>query len=760
MKEKYTVGFLVSGIMDEFTEEMAKGIMSAMKREDSVNLVVIPVKYIDRDLSMLPDKYEFQYKTTSKFLTKDSLDAVIVAKDCIGCLTEEENILRFMESINDIPTILIASRMKGYAGVTFDNRSGIAEGLEYMITKLGVKKLCMLGGEIKNSDVLERRNIFFETLRKHGLECSDKQFAESELTHMCRKEAAELLDNNPDVEAVFCVNDMVASGMYDELRARGLEPGHDILVMGFDNAVFGAMANPSLSTVDADAKELGRYAYQMTLRLIHGEKVGEETIPTRFIKRDSLGETKDSSMDSELAVLNKDNLHKYFADVFYRSIRDGDAKLEDEYISFMNKLIDFVYSDEHDPKKLTVIQMEIDRFLKDGAMEYADIDELILYIDKIQSAVMQINKDVSDKEMIYDFISVIYKRLLKHLGNETVQYEDRIYNVIYSMKTLVKDSLNFTYGNDRSYSTALASINLLNIKNAYLYIYEKPILHLEKEEFVVPKNLRLKAVMNDGEVEDVPYNKQRIRREKIFNNPFIRQSCYQMVLMPLYFGDTLYGVILYDLNDTTFMNGEFLANQFGTTARMINILKMNNEIQKQLEENLAVMSKNNIELDKLSRNDVLTGILNRRGFNSIAKGIINDNRGFKRDTIVSYVDMNNLKIINDRFGHDDGDFALKTISQILTDIVDQKGVVGRIGGDEYALAYYGELSEEELREVIRERFDAFNIQSDKDYNVTVSCGFYRIKADENISLEDALAMADQDLYVAKQNKDNRILKNI
>ena len=270
--------------------------------------------------------------------------------------------------------------------------------------------------------------------------------------------------------------------------------------------------------------------------------------------------------------------------------------------------------------------------------------------------------------------------------------------------------------------------------------------------------LRIKAVLTDGEVRDVPYIRQPVSLKSIFNHRFLPKEKWTMVLMPLYFGDTVYGSVLLDLNNLMFRNGEFMVNQFATTARMIEILRQNNEIQKQLEENLAVMAENNIVLDRLSRNDVLTGILNRRGFFDIARSVIAECKEMKIDVIFSYVDMNNLKVINDRFGHDDGDFALKAISQVLTEVVSGNGTVGRIGGDEYAFIYYGKLSEEELRTEISERFRKMNEESDKPYNVTVSCGFYRIHPEEEISVDDAMASADEDLYRAKQFKDNRVVK--
>ena len=63
--------------------------------------------------------------------------------------------------------------------------------------------------------------------------------------------------------------------------------------------------------------------------------------------------------------------------------------------------------------------------------------------------------------------------------------------------------------------------------------------------------------------------------------------------------------------------------------------------------------------------------------------------------------MNNLKIINDRYGHEEGDYSLHTIAEILAEIVQKEqtgdGVVARIGGDEYACAL---MTEKKKRTVI------------------------------------------------------------
>lgn len=562
MNKKTTIGFLVSGIMDSFTEYMCNGITLASSADDDVNIVVVPVKYIDRDPSGLQDKYEYQYKVNAKHLTAGNVDALIVAADCIGCLTTKDNLMKFMSSLPDVPTILIATRIDGYPGVSFDNKYGIREGLEYLINELGVKNVCMMGGSETFNDAVERREVYEEVMAKYGLEYGGKRYIETSMTEMCQNEARQLLDDNPHAEAIFCANDAVALGLYEVKKERGLEPGRDIKVMGFDNAISGAMISPSLSTVDADAMELGKAAYKMTRRLLSGEKVGEEQVPTRFIIRDSFGTSDVNTHLGDDKILNKDLLDLYFNKVFYRyrgyEQRD-DSRLRMSFISMMGCMLDFAEMKEGAPESVREVLKHVDEFMKLGDLDYTDNDELIPYFEEVHAAIVKNYEDPERKSIAYQALSLIFKRIIKTMSYNNVQYEAKLDNMLYSMKTLVKDTLSFTYGNDGSYVSIVSSLSYMGFKNAYVYIYEKPIVHLEYDEFEMPKYVRLKAALRDGKVRNVPYNMQRISLKHLFDNYFVTTKKYNMALMPLYFGDTLYGCILYDLDENVFKNGEFLS---------------------------------------------------------------------------------------------------------------------------------------------------------------------------------------------------------
>ena len=76
-RKRVTIGVLVSGIMDVFTESVCKGIRQATRTLD-INVVVMPGKYLDRDLRENRElMYEYQYNTVFSYAGKENVDAII-----------------------------------------------------------------------------------------------------------------------------------------------------------------------------------------------------------------------------------------------------------------------------------------------------------------------------------------------------------------------------------------------------------------------------------------------------------------------------------------------------------------------------------------------------------------------------------------------------------------------------------------------------------------------------------------------------------
>ena len=164
------------------------------------------------------------------------------------------------------------------------------------------------------------------------------------------------------------------------------------------------------------------------------------------------------------------------------------------------------------------------------------------------------------------------------------------------------------------------------------------------------------------------------------------------------------------------------------------------------------------ELEVMATTDGLTGVLNRRRFLEIAVEEVKRTRRYGRPLSIIAIDLDHFKDINDRFGHAAGDDVLTTLAHALQEQTRQQDVVGRIGGEEFAIVL-PETSIEtasELAERIRAHVRAVNLVADgTPLTVTASLGVAEVRPADR-SAEEALRRADEALYRAKRLGRDRV----
>jgi LacI family gluconate utilization system Gnt-I transcriptional repressor len=93
---------------------------------------------------------------------------------------------------------------------------------------------------------------------------------------------AQLIEQHPEVRAVFCSSDVLAIGAMIEAGARGFTVPQDIAIMGMGNQEFAASLDPPLTTVRIDGTRVGRTAAELIIRRAGGEEVEERVIDIGF----------------------------------------------------------------------------------------------------------------------------------------------------------------------------------------------------------------------------------------------------------------------------------------------------------------------------------------------------------------------------------------------------------------------------------------------------------------------------------------------
>lgn len=159
-----------------------------------------------------------------------------------------------------------------------------------------------------------------------------------------------------------------------------------------------------------------------------------------------------------------------------------------------------------------------------------------------------------------------------------------------------------------------------------------------------------------------------------------------------------------------------------------------------------------------AKHDPLTGLINRREFDSRLDKIISSPNNSDREHAICYIDLDRFKLVNDSCGHEAGDVLLKKISDRLKKIARDTDTVARLGGDEFAVIMYScNLDKAKLiAEIFRE--EAFNTKFDwhgKNFSITASIGIVPLN-DSTTSLTELKRVADLICYQAKDAGGNRV----
>lgn len=745
--KRKTIGVLVGGVLNTFAERLCHGV-SRMCQELDYDMVVFPGKYIDRDLSDNYDlMYEYQNNTVYEYPAVCDIDGLIVAAGSIGCHTTEEAVNRFLSKFKNIPTILVASQFDGFPNISYDNFSGVKAGIEFMIDVCGCKHICMIGGLATNTDARERKQAFINTLDEYGIEFSDKIFEAGTLARNCHPACRRLLDRNPDVDGVFCVNDDTALALYDVLRERGLKPGVDVKIFGYDNTIEGMKADPAISSVNADITNLGKEAVKALKRAFAGETIESIVLPAQFIPRKSIGVFNTTESNTDISEVF-DNLFFNYIVIKTQEETEHLFNLFDSIIRFLKSLVNF-----NEQIREREFKQMIDEFLASGALEYCDTEMLLQYFEKIRIDAEN-RLPVKNINMLLRIYNNLYMRIIRNQDKRSDMRKTANQIFSYEMKVFIMNTLRFSSSNDLTYGKMVDYLGWLNIKNAHIYTFKEEIAHLFGEKYDVPEEVLLKVKLKNGRTLNIAESRQTRKTCDVIREVVNGPERGDYIFVPLFFEEIQHGFMLCDLTEEMYSDAEFVASQMSAVSKIISVIRENERIQMQLEEHIVAIRDHNIQLDTLSKSDALTGIYNRRGFVELGKKIIEE---AESNLVVSYIDMNNLKIINDRYGHEEGDWSLITIAECLKKIVGESGIVARLGGDEFAVIT-DNMVESEFKNAVNSVFEEINEKSPKEYLVTVSVGSITVNPNMSSNLESILAAADAELYRSKAHKINVVEK--
>ncbi|MCL5273086.1 MAG: GGDEF domain-containing protein [Gammaproteobacteria bacterium] len=190
------------------------------------------------------------------------------------------------------------------------------------------------------------------------------------------------------------------------------------------------------------------------------------------------------------------------------------------------------------------------------------------------------------------------------------------------------------------------------------------------------------------------------------------------------------------------------------TTIMYNLLKQNNIYVTLLKEQNFLLNADKKKFHYLSNHDSLTNLPNRSYFNSYLQHLIDSVKSDNKSITLYFMDLNEFKKINDKYGHDVGDILLSQAGKRLQTCFREQDFLARLGGDEFtAVINYkanDKIPEIIMNRIIQEFTEPFHIKK-RDLKCSISIGMAHFPS-EATNAESLLNLADNNMYKNKQKK--------
>lgn len=214
-----------------------------------------------------------------------------------------------------------------------------------------------------------------------------------------------------------------------------------------------------------------------------------------------------------------------------------------------------------------------------------------------------------------------------------------------------------------------------------------------------------------------------------------------LMFVPIHYQDEVIGYEAVAINTEDF--------NFQNTHRF---LSNTNQIMENFKNRIC-LEQAYAEMAEMHMKDPMTGIYNRRGFYNYAEKLIRKCNKNGKNAVLFSVDMDGLKNINDTYGHNEGDRAIKIISDSLTECSNHGEICSRFGGDEFIVMAAADNSQKYFKDFtdrVEQSIERLRSESGLEYSIRISCGAVSVDCSSVDELDEFIRMADLKMYEQKR----------
>lgn len=282
-----TVGIIIDDLTEFSTPEIIDGVMSYCE-EHHYKAILENLRFYSKwgTKWYQNEGYKAEVNQAISEFSSIKVDGIIYVAG------HARNISCIPENL-DLPFVLsyAFTDNKEISTVEFDDEKAAYDITKHLI-KNGHTRIAAIAGIKDNIHTGRRLKGFKKAMKDSNLTVKDSDISFGDWYTESGYKNAKLLLDNSDYTAVFCLNDLMAAGVYDYLYEKNLVPGKDISVVGYDNRTMSQYLKPALTTVKIPLFDIGRKSAELLLKQIKSPetfKVQHHFIQCGFIERNSVG---------------------------------------------------------------------------------------------------------------------------------------------------------------------------------------------------------------------------------------------------------------------------------------------------------------------------------------------------------------------------------------------------------------------------------------------------------------------------------------
>jgi len=736
-----TIGVLIGQLDGKYQSPIFKAI-SKKAIDLDVNLIFLTGKTPDS-----PINFEKNENVIYELGNSPLLDGLIFVSGNLSNFLTYNEFLAFFNNFKKKAKVSISIPIKGFPSIVIKNRKAMKEMVSHLIKEHGYKKIAFISGPENHPEAIQRFAGYKEALIENGIEVNENLILPGNFNIESGYTAVRILIDERNIipQAIVGANDTMALSAFSELKRRGFIIPKDIAITGFDNQEDIQLTEPPITTVMQPLEEEGSLALDLVIKMINGEKVPEIVeLDCKILIRQSCGCLGIPLIEENFVSLEGDRF-SFFKSLInnYRMDKDFPTKYKKEIEHFIGLTLDYIENPEKQKEFLYGLSFEISRLNGDE-----------VYLNEMYNFFDYLAHHSREREELTVFYNTFHKALyLINLAFRRIDGRRRlelewtllrlawITESIFSVTTL--DELK-----EKIYQV-FAQFNFIFF---YLIFFKTPPVKMSKIKWKLPSRsiVECKYQRKSFNLCKTSESSREFRTSELLPSESLPEERFSLAVMCLYHMENIFGYMImevdYRISELVYV---YLQQIISLSLRILTLWEQQRKSRRELE-------KFNIKLKEMAERDALTGLYNRRGFFELGEKIIQSAREKRLTLGVFFIDLDNLKLINDRFGHIEGDEALKSTAFILKNCFRRSDLIARVGGDEFVVIAINSKMENNFEELLITRLynllHKYNLTSNKEYVLSFSVGYSTFNPQEITTLEHIITVVDEKLYREKQRK--------